>query len=153
MVLCQTQAPAKKGAGTPVEQKITSTNLALEAWMHNPQYAFSRILQDPTIALQLYRLQDGSIQLVSAEELNGRLIPSLTQIWHFSPTDMRPKRVNYIVINPKHGSLSVRKSIEYSDFKQFDGIMSPTHLKILAGTNVLEQRTINDIHCIPLREK
>ena len=135
---------------TASDQQIIARNNRLEAWLHHPQYALSRLLQDSSLSLELHKDADGRVELLVFESRAGVLNHSANQIWYFSGADTLPTKVDYAVVNPKHHSLSVRKSIEYSGFKQFDGTLSPTQDTTSAGAIVIEHRTINSIRCTPI---
>ncbi len=131
-------------------QQLRIRNARLEAWLHHPNFALNRLLQDPSFALELHKLSDGRIQLVATETRAGKPIPPASQTWYFSPGDQLPIRVEYSLVNPKHNSFFLQRSIEYVGFKQFGEIKSPTQDIIRTGSSLSKERTITDMHCTPL---
>ncbi len=149
LTLQKSESPSE----TLASQQLRTRNVRLEAWLHHPQYALTRLLRDPSFSLKLRELKDGGTQLVVTETRAARLIPPATQVWSFSSASLLPTRVDYSIVNPKHSSLYLQRSIEYDGFREFEGIMSPTQEILRTGSNLVRQRTINNVSCAPLQQQ
>ncbi|WP_213804949.1 hypothetical protein [Granulicella sp. dw_53] len=138
-------ASATAVSANALQVGISNTNL--DAWMHFPQYAISRLSLDPSFSLKLQRLKDGSAVLTAIRTLRGIEITQTRQIWYFSVSTFLPTKVVYFLSNPKNNRFTIQKSIEYGGFEELGRMQLPkqyvTHTPSIADKTT----TISGVEC------
>jgi hypothetical protein len=131
-------------------QQIAVSNANLQAWMHLPQYALSRLLLDHSFSLKTRILTDGRVLLTAVKTIQGIQVTQTKQVWYFSSSTGLPTQVDYSLVNPKSNSYVIQRSIEYGQFSQFSGIVSPREYVVHSIATANQRWIVNSIQCAVL---
>lgn len=133
--------------------QIRGSNASLQAWMEFPQYALSRLLLDTSYSLAIRKIKDGTTVLTTFKTVQGTPITVTKQVWNFPSSGLLPTKVAYSLPNPRSPSFSLQRSIDYGEFEQFSGIMSPRQYVIHTVANPDEQVSVSELQCTPSTSK
>lgn len=154
-ILMPSSASMQQSSATAVTQEnfrmlqIRGSNASLQAWMEFPQYALSRLLLDTSYSLTIRKMKDGTTVLTAFKTVQGTPITVTKQIWSFSSSSLLPTKVAYSLPNPRSPLFSVQRSIDYGEFEQFNGIMSPQQYVIHTVANPDQQVSVSGLQCTP----